>query len=66
MDILFLLAVLAGMNANQYNAYEGPIWQHTGKVFKISCVQYKFQKLDFKSRRKNITSHKGEPRDLNM
>ena len=36
MDTLVLLAVLAGMNANQYNAYEGAIWQHTGKVFKIS------------------------------
>lgn len=36
MDILFLLAVLAGMNANWYNAYEGAIWQHTGNVFKMS------------------------------
>ena len=36
MGILFLLAELGGMNANRYNAYEGAIWQHTGKVFKMS------------------------------
>lgn len=32
----FLLAALTGMDANQYNTYEGAIWQHTGKVFKMS------------------------------
>ena len=38
----FLLAVLVGMNATQYNTGEGVFWRQTGKVFKLSiCGSYK-------------------------